>query len=167
MKNKFIALLLIVAMMLPFGVLAEGEITNEYSTEQISQVDENKDQTTETTPSQTTPKETTPTDTTTPSAGSAQDLINQVENSDVTIEDVGDRLLNKLYQVANLLRKFAVPISVIFFIAGAFWAVWGAFGGKKDGPKGGIVVCLLSILMYTVCMYAEPIIVAMSKWLAS
>ena len=87
-------------------------------------------------------------------------------NEDVTIDVVEDKILTKLYEVAGLLQKIAAPISIITFIIGAIIMVTGALG-KKDGARTGIIVCVLSIVMYAVCMYSEPIIVAVANWMAS
>ena len=141
---------------------SENVTEKEYTTEQIENV-ENK------VPENTQSNTTTPTTTSTNSTNSilaptgTEDLI----DPNVTIDDLGNKVLNKLYQIANLLKQIAAPVSIITFVIGAIMAVIGAFGGRKDGPRGGILVCVLSIIMYAVCMYAEPIILAVSKWLVS
>ena len=161
--KKILVLLLI--LILPMTVLANEKET-EYTTEQISQVEGNK----EAEPAPTT--STTPTGSSNPissnrdfnAAGDA--VMNDVENGTVTINDLGNKVLNKLYEIAGLLKQIAAPISIITFVIGAIMMVLGALG-KRDGMKGGIIVCVLSVIMYAICMYSEEIIVAVSNWMVS
>ena len=96
----------------------------------------------------------------------AEELINQVQNSDITVEDAGNHLLKKMYEVADMLKKFVSPIMIIMFVVGAIWMVVGALG-KKDGISKGLTVCVLAVVMFAVCYYAEPIIMAFTTWIAS
>lgn len=146
---KKILILLAALLIVPMSVGAEN---TDYSTEKITNVEKVEDKTETKTDAPTTTNK----DTTTP------DVI----DPDMTVDVVGNRILKKLYQIADLLKKIAAPISIIMFIVGAILMVTGALG-KRDGAKQGIIVCLLSVVTYAVCMYSEPIVLALSNWLIS
>lgn len=151
---KKILILLAALLIVPMSVNAEG---SEYSTEKINNVENTETKTEE--------KAETTNNIITNSADS-DDVINSVTNSDITVDEFGNRILKKLYEVADLLKKIAAPVAIIMFIVGAILMVTGALG-RRDGAKQGLIVCVLSIITYAICMYSEPIIIAVSNWLAS
>lgn len=144
-------LLILIILLIPVFAFAEGDGT--YETGPINQIDE-------TTISQENNSSDPVVDNTITQY--TDDIIDQ----NVTIEDAGNKVLNKLYEVADLLKRIAAPISIITFIIGALLMVVGALG-KKDGAKPGLVVCVLSVIMYAICMYSEQIIIAISNWVVS
>jgi hypothetical protein len=148
---KKVLILLAILFLVPVSVSAES---NDYSTEKINNVE--NVETDETNKDTTIQGDTTTENTTTP------DLI----DSNVTVEDVGNRVLKKLYEIADLLKQIAAPIAIIMFIIGAILMVVGALG-KKDGFKQGVIVSALSVITYVLCSYSEPIVIALSNWLAS
>lgn len=145
-------LILLMLLLLPIGVMAE-----EYETSPIENIDETQQVTTETTTGENEEGTHNPADI--PYTG------NLIEEG-VTVDDLGNKIIDKMVDVVDLLKKIAAPLSVIMFIVGAILMVLGAFG-KRDGISKGIVVCLLSIVMYSLCMYAGPIISAVNNWLIS
>lgn len=154
-------LILLMLLFLPFGVMAE-----EYETSPIETIDETQQTTTNTTGNttgnvvdETTTGENTNNPADIPYTG------NIIEEG-VTVDDLGDKVIDKLEDVVDLLKKIAAPLSIIMFIVGAILMVLGAFG-KRDGISKGIIVCILSIIMYSLCMYAGPIISAVNNWLIS
>lgn len=86
--------------------------------------------------------------------------------TNTTVDDLGNKVIDKLNDVVDLLKKIAAPLSIITFIIGVIFMVFGAFG-KRDGIKQGVVIAILSILMYSLCMYAGPIISAVHNWIIS
>lgn len=48
-----------------------------------------------------------------------EELVDQVENGNVTVKDASNHLLKKLYEVADILKKFVSPIMIIMFVLGA------------------------------------------------
>lgn len=151
---KKILILLTALLVIPITVGAEN---TDYSTEKITNIERTNDNDNQETP-------TTPT---TPSTGSEVVSPNpDIIDPEFGVDEFGTRILKKLYQIADLLKKIAAPVSVIMFIVGAILMVTGALG-RKDGARQGIVVCILSIVTYAICMYSEPIILAVSNWLAS
>lgn len=94
------------------------------------------------------------------------DLQNNLIDPNVTVDEVGNKVIGKLYEVADFLKRVAAPVSIIMFVIGALLMVFGAVG-KKDGVKQGVIVCLISIIMYAICMYADQIIVALSNWMVA
>lgn len=145
-------LILLMLLLLPIGVMAE-----EYETSPIENIEETQQVTTETTTEENGEGTHNPADI--PYTG------NLIEEG-VTVDDLGNKIIDKMVDVVDLLKKIAAPLSVIMFIVGAILMVLGAFG-KRDGISKGIVVCLLSIVMYSLCMYAGPIISAVNNWLIS
>ena len=148
---KKVLILLAILLLVPVSESAEN---NDYSTEKINNVEnvETGETTNTTTGGTTTPTENTAT----------PDLI----DPNITVEDVGNKVLKKLYEIADLLKQIAAPIAIIMFIVGAILMVVGALG-KRDGFKQGLIVCALSVVTYALCMYSEPIVIAISNWLAS
>ena len=149
---KKVLILLAALLIVPMSVNAEG---SEYSTEKINNVENTETKTEEKTEN-----------TNTVINSTDDDVINSVTNSDITVDEFGNRILKKLYEVADLLKKIAAPVAIIMFVVGAILMVTGALG-KRDGAKQGLTVCVLSIITYAICMYSEPIIIAVSNWLAS
>lgn len=86
--------------------------------------------------------------------------------TNTTVDELGNKVIDKLNDVVDLLKKIAAPLSIITFIVGVIFMVFGAFG-KRDGIKQGVVIAVLSILMYSLCMYAGPIISAVHNWIIS
>lgn len=151
---KKILILLAALLIVPMSVNAEG---SEYSTEKINNVENTETKTEE---------KTETTNNIITNSADSDDVINSVANSDITVDEFGNRILKKLYEVADLLKKIAAPVAIIMFIVGAILMVTGALG-RRDGAKQGLIVCVLSIITYAICMYSEPIIIAVSNWLAS
>lgn len=151
---KKILILLAALLIVPMSVNAEG---SEYSTEKINNVENTETKTEE---------KTETTNNIITNSADSDDVINSVTNSDITVDEFGNRILKKLYEVADLLKKIAAPVAIIMFIVGAILMVTGALG-RRDGAKQGLIVCVLSIITYAICMYSEPIIIAVSNWLAS
>lgn len=151
---KKILILLAALLIVPMSVNAEG---SEYSTEKINNVENTETKTEE---------KTETTNNIIANSADSDDVINSVTNSDITVDEFGNRILKKLYEVADLLKKIAAPVAIIMFIVGAILMVTGALG-RRDGAKQGLIVCVLSIITYAICMYSEPIIIAVSNWLAS
>lgn len=151
---KKILILLAALLIVPMSVNAEG---SEYSTEKINNVENTETKTEE---------KTETTNNIITNSANSDDVINSVTNSDITVDEFGNRILKKLYEVADLLKKIAAPVAIIMFIVGAILMVTGALG-RRDGAKQGLIVCVLSIITYAICMYSEPIIIAVSNWLAS
>ena len=151
---KKILILLAALLIVPMSVNAEG---SEYSTEKINNVENTETRTEE---------KTETTNNIITNSADSDDVINSVTNSDITVDEFGNRILKKLYEVADLLKKIAAPVAIIMFIVGAILMVTGALG-RRDGAKQGLIVCVLSIITYAICMYSEPIIIAVSNWLAS
>ena len=89
-----------------------------------------------------------------------------VIEGDVTVDVVGGKIQQKLDDVVNIVKMVAKPISYVLFAVGAIMMVVGAFG-KKDGIQRGVIACVLAMIMYALCMYGEPIISAVTTWLAS
>lgn len=100
----------------------------------------------------------------TPNPITENELVNTVINSDATINDLGDKIINKLYQGATLMQRAAVPIALIGFIAGAVLLLWGAFS-KRATIMPGLFTLGAAILLYTLAVYAPNIVVWASKWL--
>ena len=151
---KKMLILLAALLIVPMSVNAEG---SEYSTEKINNVENTETKTEE---------KTETTNNIITNSADSDDVINSVTNSDITVDEFGNRILKKLYEVADLLKKIAAPVAIIMFIVGAILMVTGALG-RRDGAKQGLIVCVLSIITYAICMYSEPIIIAVSNWLAS
>ena len=84
-------------------------------------------------------------------------------NSGDTLDTLGNKIIAKLYQVALLLQKAAVPIALGMFILGGIMIVFGSL--TKKGVTGGAVVCILAIASYVICIYAPNIIQSVSQWL--
>ena len=145
--KKLLLTLTILCMFLPFGVMAE-----EYDTTPVDQVENNE-----------VVESPAPTeDSNLPGGDVSGDIIDE----NVTMEDVENRLLKKLEDVVKLLQSIAKPLAIIMFVIGAVLMVIGAFG-KRDGVKQGIIVCILSVVMYAITMYASPIITAVTNWIVS
>lgn len=152
MKIKKILAILLIALILPVGVFA-----TDIDTSLLNGVEQ---ETVETTP---TTEKKTDTDVIDPDMNVPS---NSIIDENVTLDDVGNRVLTKLYEVASLLKKMAAPIAIIMFIVGAILMVLGAVG-KRDGIKQGVIICVLSIVMYAICMYSQQIVVAVSNWMVS
>lgn len=148
---KKILILLTALLVIPISVGAEN---TDYSTEKITNIERTDANNEQDTP-------------TTPSAGADIASPNpDIIDPEFGVDEFGNRILRKLYQIADLLKKVAAPVSVIMFVVGAILMVTGALG-RKDGAKQGLIVCILSIVTYAICMYSEPIILAVSNWLVS
>lgn len=151
--------LILLTALLIFPVSMVSATDNDYSTEKINNV--------ETTTAETEKTENTTTTTDTTTNKTADTTVNtEIIDPNITVDDVGNRILKKLYEVADLLKKIAAPIAIIMFIVGAILMVTGALG-RRDGAKQGFIVCVLSVITYAICMYSEPIVIALSNWLAS
>lgn len=94
------------------------------------------------------------------------DYAEGVIEGDVTTNVVANKIQKKLDDVVGIVKMVAQPISYVLFAVGAIMMVVGAFG-KKDGIQRGAIACILAIIMYALCIYGEPIISAVTTWLAS
>ena len=104
---KKILILLAALLIVPMSVNAEG---SEYSTEKINNVENTETKTEE---------KTETTNNIITNSADSDDVINSVTNSDITVDEFGNRILKKLYEVADLLKKIAAPVAIIIFIDGA------------------------------------------------
>lgn len=82
----------------------------------------------------------------------------------VTLDDVGNKIISKLWDGANLIQRGAMVISVIFFIVGAIMIGFGAIS-RRASTLPGIMTCLASIACFTLAIYAPQIISAVSQFL--
>lgn len=152
---KKILSILLIALLLPIGVFA-----TDYDTSQINGVEN-------TTVDTTNGGSSTNISVVDPTTPIDPDMtVNNIIDPNITVTDFGNKILSKLYEVASLLQKIAAPVAIVMFIVGAILMVIGALG-KRDGMKQGIVVMVLSIITYAVCMYAQPIVIAVSNWLVA
>lgn len=159
---KKILSLLLILMLVPMCVFADGDNSTTVDTSPItSSVDESGNKVTDNT--------NTNADTGTPATKADVNVItdgNYLIDESITVDDVGNRIIDKLNQVAIVLRQIAFPIAVIMFVVGAILMVIGALG-KKNGVQQGILVMVLSVITYGLCMYSQPIIKALVSWFAS
>lgn len=93
-----------------------------------------------------------------------EDLINNVMNSNVTIDTIGNKIISKLYEAANLLQRAAVPIAIIAFMVGVLLFIWGALS-KRATVIPGIISMLAAIVGYAFCVNAPAIVIWASSWL--
>lgn len=81
------------------------------------------------------------------------------------MEELGDKVSEKLYEVVALVQKIAIPLCIIFFIASAFTAITGA--GNKNGFMGGLIGMLISALALAGIIYANEIVAFIVAWTAT
>lgn len=93
-------------------------------------------------------------------------LFNDVVDTDVTLDSFGEKVINKIWEGANILQRIGYGISVIGFILGSFLIIFGALS-KRMSIGVGIIACISSAVAFTLCMYAPQIIQAVSTWLVS
>lgn len=155
MKKILNILLVLLIVASPLTVMAEsGEID-------VKPVDEIGDTST---------SETTVTTPTTTSElypnSSIKDQYNEIDNvmeADVSLTDISNKIDRKLWEIAGILQRWSIPISVATFIIGCFLMILGALS-KRGGIAPGLITCGTSILVYTLCTNAPTIIVAVSNW---
>lgn len=98
-----------------------------------------------------------------------QQMNNSVNDGfipNVTIDEASSWIDRKGNEVIGFLQKIAQPFSIIIFIISAFIILVGAIGGTRLGSKGlwGLAV---SIIIYTVSIYAPELVQMFSNWLSS
>lgn len=63
--------------------------------------------------------------------------------SDVSSEEMTDRIVNKSYQIADTIRKIAIPVIIVMFVFSAIMVIVGALSAKKSVIPGvlGLFLC--------------------------
>lgn len=88
-----------------------------------------------------------------------------LHKEDVTIESVGNKIEEKMFDVISLLQTFAKPFSIIMFIISAINVVVGiVFNTKKHAL--GYLGLIFSVLMYVGVIYAPNLVVFFVNWLS-
>lgn len=152
--------LLAFAVAMPATVLAE-ETSGSISTEEITQIEGSSS-------SSTSGSSTTVGTMSESSFGltsTSEGVLSSVEIGDsVTLDEVGEKIIDKLWDGANLIQRGAMVISVIFFIVGAIMIGYGAIS-RRASTLPGIMTCIASIACFTLAIYAPQIISAVSQFL--
>jgi lipopolysaccharide export LptBFGC system permease protein LptF len=99
----------------------------------------------------------------------AESEINNQINSympNVSSQEVTDKITSKAYQVADTVRKVAIPILIITFVISVFSFIWGALSVRKTTLPGilGMIFCGVG---YVLILYAPQILSFFGKWLWS
>lgn len=84
----------------------------------------------------------------------------------VTTEEVGNRIVNKIYDLITILQRIAEPAAVFMFIISGFFALFGIFSHGGFVMKG-IWGMIIAICIYTAVIAAPEIVAYMSTWLMS
>lgn len=91
------------------------------------------------------------------------EYVEKLQQGTVNIDDVGDKVLNKLNEVVVFLQKAMYFISIIGFIVGGILILTGAIS-KRATIMPGIITCVAAVVSYTIGMYAPQLITALSTW---
>ena len=97
---------------------------------------------------------------------SGAELVDSIENSDLDINDLGDRLTGKMYEFVMMFQRIMVPISIIAFIVGAILVIWGG-ASRRASIAPGVITCIAAIAGFLLSQYAPQIVVAVSNWFVS
>ena len=155
MKKVLIVLLIAIIALIPAKVLAEsGEIENTPVEEIHEGTDtgSNNGSSSSSTPG--------PTSSIQDQYGNIDDIMTQ----NVSINDLSNKIDKKLWEFAGVLQRWSIPVSIATFIIGCFLMILGALS-KRGGIAPGLITCGVSILVYTLCVNAPAIVVAVSRWL--
>lgn len=93
------------------------------------------------------------------------DLIDPGIESSGNMNELGDKISDKLYEVIAMVQKVAVPLCIIFFIISAFSVITGS--GGKNGFMGGIIGMGVSALALVGILYAKEIVEFITVWVAN
>lgn len=81
------------------------------------------------------------------------------------LEQTGQKIVDKTYEIADWIRKIGVAISVCVFVIAAIWAAVSALS-KRATAMPAVVAMGISAVVFTVCYYAPQILLSFMKWLA-
>lgn len=96
--------------------------------------------------------------------GTSDSVFSDEPIKKVTTEEVGNRIVNKLYDIITILQKIAKPAAIFMFIICAFYALFGIFSHGGFVMKG-VWGMIIAICLYTAVVAAPEIVSYMSSWL--
>lgn len=86
-------------------------------------------------------------------------------NEEADLEQTGQKIVDKTYEIADWVRKIGVAITVIVFVVAAIWAAVSALS-KRASAIPAIIAMGISAVIFTVCYYAPQILLSFMNWLA-
>lgn len=92
-----------------------------------------------------------------------EEYINNFQNTTMSIDDVGDKVIGKLNDVVVFLQRAMYFISLIGFIIGGAMILTGAIS-KRATVMPGIMTCVAAIVAYIISMNAAPLVQSISTW---
>ncbi len=86
--------------------------------------------------------------------------------SDVTVEEVTEKISSKLNELIVLLQTIGLPICIICGIAALISMVFGLFTGRRSWMTG-MIAFGICVIAYTMISYGPSIVAFLSNWIVS